>query len=100
MALKVAWVNRLVNGKYSRWQMFVKEFYHYTDLTEYFNYKQVELKSDKNKHIPKFYIDIHNIWCKLHNNEPRNAQMVQNEPLWYNKNLTIAGRNGKTKEST
>ena len=84
-ALKISWINRLLDETEANWKILPKFYFGDYDLGVYFNAHQ---KTIKKSTIPTFYKDIHNVWMSNFKKDPITTKDLREESLWLNKNIT------------
>ncbi len=88
-SLKLSWVKRLTSNNNANWKILPTHFYGCSNMSLYFYANQDNIKIS-NK-IPRFYIDIHNLWMYNFHNEPSNLQDILQESIWLNRYITSEG---------
>ena len=79
-ALRLAWVNRIIENKNSRWTAVLKFYLKCKDLEFYLSCKH-KIIHDR---MPTFYKVMLNAWAHLYNVEPSGVEQIQNEIIWNN----------------
>ena len=82
-ALKLAWINRIIRGKDSKWVAILKYYLKCKDIELYLTCKHNHIISID--YIPIFYRSMLNSWIKLYCKEPVSIAEIQNEVIWDNR---------------
>ena len=87
-ALKVSFINRLLNNSPGKWKNMANHFYNTRDLEFYFKCNRNE--NPRIEH--KFYYDVHNHWFELQRVKEIDSLIVSNQVLWNNRYITIENK--------
>ena len=80
-AIRLSWVQKLLNNSDASWKSPPRYFYGEKNLTQFFQCKRAPSISDN---MPLFYREIHKCWCEINNVEPVTNKLIRNEILWNN----------------
>ncbi len=80
-SLQLSWVKRLSYSSNHKWKVVPRKYFACINLKTYFNSHHKLLNSEE---IPKFYLDIHNLYMIFFKQKRETIKDINDQSLWLN----------------